>query len=59
MTDLTSTFDADSTKSVSRFSSLQWFLLFEYLYNGEGSLQASKEFTFLSTKKKRKAAINQ
>ena len=49
MTDLTSTFDADSTKSVSRFSGLQWFLLFEHLYNGEGSLQASKEIKELQS----------
>ena len=48
--------------------SLRWFLVFEDLYNGEGSLQANKAskkaaanfFNFLSFKKKRrKDAINQ
>ena len=31
-----------SRKSVSKFSNLKWFLLFEDLYNGEGSLEANK-----------------
>ena len=61
-------FNADSRKSVSKFSRLRWFLVFEDLYNGEGSLQANKAskkaaanfFNFLSFKKKRrKDAINQ
>ena len=29
-------------EKVSKFSGLRWFLLFEDLYNGEGSLQANK-----------------
>ena len=29
-------------KSDSKFSGLRWFLLFEDLCNGEGSLQANK-----------------
>ena len=33
---------ADSRKSVSKFSSLSWFLLFEDLHNREESLQANK-----------------
>ena len=33
---------ADSRKSVSKFSSLRWFLLFEDLHNREESLQANK-----------------
>ena len=32
----------DSRKSVSKFSDLRWFILFEDLYNEEGSLQANK-----------------
>ena len=42
MTDLIDTFSADSRKIVSKFSGLRWFLLFEDLCNGEGSLQANK-----------------
>ena len=42
MTDLIGTFSADSRKSVSKLSGLSWFLLFEDLRNGEGSLQANK-----------------
>ena len=43
MTDLTGIFlNADSRKSVSKFSGLRWFLLFEDLFSREGSLQASK-----------------
>ena len=42
MTDLIGFFNADSRKSVSKFSGLWWFLLFEDLYNGEGSLQANE-----------------
>ena len=41
-TDLIGTFNADSRKNVSKVSGLTWFLLFEDLYNGEGSLQANK-----------------
>ena len=29
-------------KSVSKFSGLRWFFVFENLYNGEESLQANK-----------------
>ena len=32
----------DNRKSVSKFSDLRWFILFEDLYNEEGSLQANK-----------------
>ena len=42
MTDLIGIFNADSTKSVSKFSGVRWFLLFEDLYSGEGYLQANK-----------------
>ena len=42
VTDLIDIFNADSRKTVSKFSSLRWFFLFEDLYNGEGSLQANK-----------------
>ena len=42
MTDLIGIFNADSRKSVSKFSGLRWFLVFEGLYNGEESLQANK-----------------
>ena len=42
VTDLIGIFNADSRKTVSKFSSLRWFFLFEDLYNGEGSLQANK-----------------
>ena len=35
-------FNADSRKSVPKFSGLRWFLFFKDLYNGEGSLQANK-----------------
>ena len=42
VTDLIDIFNADSRKSVFKFSSLRWFFLFEDLYNGEGSLQANK-----------------
>ena len=34
--------NADSRKCFSKFTDLRWFLLFEDLYNGEGSLQANK-----------------
>ena len=34
--------NADSRKSVSKFSWLRWFLVFEDLYNGEGSSQTNK-----------------
>ena len=56
MTDLIGIFNADSIKSVSKFSGLRWFLLFENLYIGEGSLQANKtgkktlEFNFKKVK---------
>ena len=40
--DLIDIFKADSRKSVSKFSGLRWFDVFEDLYNGEGSLQANK-----------------
>ena len=64
---------ADSRKSVSKFSDLTWFLLFEDSYNKEGSLQANRTSkkhrqnklkVKLETvipylpKKKKKAAIN-
>ena len=42
MRDLIGIFNADSRKGVSKFSGLRWFLLFEDLYNEEGSLQANK-----------------
>ena len=42
VTDLTGIFNAYSRKTVSKFSGLRWFFLFEDLYNGEGSLQANK-----------------
>ena len=42
MTDLIGIFNADSRKSVTKFSGLRWFPVFEGLYNGEGSLQANK-----------------
>ena len=42
MTDLIAIFNADSRKNVSKFSDLRWFLLFEDIYNGEGSSQANK-----------------
>ena len=42
MTDVISVFNTDDRKSVSTFSGLRWFLLFEDLYNGEGSLQTNK-----------------
>ena len=42
VTDLIGIFNADSRKTVSKFSSLRWFFLFEDLYNGEGSLQPNK-----------------
>ena len=35
MTDLTGIFIADSRKSVSKFSCLRWFLVFEDLNNGK------------------------
>ena len=35
-------FNPDSRKRVSKFSAIRWFLLFEDLYYGEGSLQANK-----------------
>ena len=42
MTDLIDIFNAESRKSVSKFSGLWWFLLFKDLYNGQGPLQANK-----------------
>ena len=42
MTDLTGIFNVEIRKSVSKFSSLRWFLVFEDLYNGEGSLEPNK-----------------
>ena len=42
MTDVISIFNTDDRKSVSTFLGLRWFLLFEDLYNGEGSLQTNK-----------------
>ena len=42
VTDLIDIFDADSRKSISKFSGLRWFLVSEDLYNREGSLQANK-----------------
>ena len=38
---LTGIFNTDSWKCVSKFSGWRWFLFFEDLYNGEGSLQAN------------------
>ena len=40
--DIIGIFNADNRKSVSKLSGLKWFLLFEDLYNGEGSLKAKK-----------------
>ena len=40
--DLKSIFNVDSRKNALKFSGLRWFLLFEDLYNGEGSLQENK-----------------
>ena len=42
MADLIDIFNADSRKNVSKLSGLRCFLVFEDLYNGEGSLQANK-----------------
>ena len=42
MADLIGIFNANSKKTVIKFSGLSWFFLFEDLYNGEGSLQANK-----------------
>ena len=42
MTDLVGIFNAESRKTVSKLTSLRWFLLFEDLQNGEGPLQANK-----------------
>ena len=42
MAHLIGIFSADSRKSVSKFPGLRRFLVFEYLYNGEGSLEANK-----------------
>ena len=42
VTELIGIFNADSRTSVPKFSGIRWFLLFEDLYNGEGSLQANK-----------------
>ena len=42
MADLIGIFNANSKKTVFKFSGLSWFFLFEDLYNGEGSLQAKK-----------------
>ena len=62
MTDLIGIFNADSRKSVSKFSGLRWFLVFEDLYDREGSLQAtktSKKLEFkLKTVSKFKATAN-
>ena len=41
-TDLIGISNADSRTSASKFSGLRWFLVFEDLFNGEESLQASK-----------------
>ena len=38
MTDLIGIFNADSRKSVPKFSGLRWFLVLEDLYNGERDL---------------------
>ena len=40
--DIIGIFNADSRKTVFKFSGLRWFFLFEDLYNGQGSLQANK-----------------
>ena len=42
MADLIDIFNADSRKNVTKLSGLRWLLVFEDLYNGEGSLQANK-----------------
>ena len=42
MTDLIGIFNTDSKKSVSKFSGLRYFLVFEDLYNEEVSLQANE-----------------
>ena len=42
MTNVIGIFNADSRKSVSKFSGSRWFLLSEDLYIGEGSLQENK-----------------
>ena len=41
-TDLIGIFNADSRKTVSEFSGLRRFFLFEDLYNGEGFLQVNE-----------------
>ena len=43
VTDLISIFNADSRKSVSKFSGLRWFFLFEDLYNREQSLKKKEK----------------
>ena len=42
VTDLIGIFNTDSRKTVSKFSGLSSFFLFEDFYNGEGFLQAHK-----------------
>ena len=46
MTDLVGIFNAESRKTVSKFTGLRWFHLFDDLQNREGPLQAN------STRKK-------
>ena len=65
MVDLIGFFNADSRKSISKFSGLRCFLLLEELYNREGSLQANKtskktEFKYKTVSKQRnfKATTN-
>ena len=54
MTDLIDTFNADRRKSVSKFSGLRWFLLFEDLYNGEGRTFSRKGMRAIFQKKSKK-----
>ena len=46
MADLIGIFNADSGKSVPKISDLKWFLVFEGLYNGQGSLPGNKLLEF-------------
>ena len=59
MADLIGIFNADSGKSVPKISDLKWFLVFEGLYNGQGSLPGNKLLEFkLKTVSNFKATAN-
>ena len=45
MADLIGFFNADS-RSVSKFSGLMWFLVFEDLYNGEGGKAHDHDYCY-------------